>query len=87
MTTATDNETTKAITITVNGASVQMVDRHVTGAAIKDAAIANGVPIQPDFVLYERRGASGTYTRISDGDAVVIHDGESFRAVAPDDVA
>jgi multiubiquitin len=87
MTSSTHDVTTKTISITVNGASVEMADRQASGAAIKKAAIASGVPIESDFVLYERRGASGTYTRINDDDVVVIHDGELFRAVAPDDVA
>lgn len=78
---------TKPVTISVNGADVTLDGHKTTGAAIKEAAIAAGVPIQPDFTLYARRGASTEYTRVDDDEVVTVHPGEQFRAVAPDDVA
>ncbi len=78
---------TKPVTITVNGAHVTVPDREVTGGAIKQAAIAAGVPIQTDFVLYERRADNNEYRKIADDEVVTVHPGEKFRAVAPDDVA
>jgi hypothetical protein len=77
----------KATIISVNGVDVSLDQHKTTGADIKQAAITAGVPIQPDFVLYARRGASTEYTRVGDDEAVTVHPGEQFRAVAPDDVA
>jgi multiubiquitin len=81
------DKATKPVTISVNGADVVLPRRKTTGAAIKQAAITAGVPIQPDFVLYARRGSSKEYTRVDDDEVVTVHPGEKFRAVAPDDVA
>jgi hypothetical protein len=81
------DQATKPVTITVNGADVVLPDHKTTGAAIKQAAITAGVPIQPDFVLYARRGSSTEYTKVDDGQVVTVHSSEQFRAVAPDDVA
>lgn len=81
------DKATKPVTINVNGADVALPDHKTTGAAIKQAAITAGVPIQHDFVLYARRGNSTEYTKVDDDEVVTIHPGERFRAVAPDDVA
>jgi multiubiquitin len=81
------DKATKPVTISVNGADVVLPDHKTTGAAIKQAAISAGVPIQPDFVLYARRGNSTEYTKVDDDEVVTVHPSEQFRAVAPDDVA
>jgi hypothetical protein len=80
------DKATKPVTISVNGADVVLADHKTTGAAIKQAAISAGVPIQPDFVLYARRGST-EYTKVDDDEVVTVHPSEQFRAVAPDDVA
>ncbi len=87
---STISQTDKAansVTVAVNGADVTLPDRKTTGSAIKQAAIAAGVPIQGDFVLYARRGNSSEYAKVDDDEVVTVHPGEQFRAVAPDDVA
>ncbi|MCZ7570769.1 MAG: multiubiquitin domain-containing protein [Ardenticatenaceae bacterium] len=75
---------TKPVTITINGRSVTMPDHKATGAEIKAAAIAQGVPIQPDFSLFEVKG-QGQLKPVGDADTVTLHDKSEFRAVAPDD--
>jgi hypothetical protein len=77
----------KPVTLTVNGSDVTVPDHKVTGAAIKQAAIDAGLPIAGDFVLYVREGKSAQYEPVGDNETVTVHDGETFRAVAPDDVA
>ena len=55
-----------------------------TGLAIKEAAIAQGVSIQLDFVLSEEVGDRRTKV-IGDKDEVTVHPHAKFIAVAPDD--
>lgn len=74
----------KVIEIEVNGHSVIMPDKETTGAAIKAAAIEQGVAIQANFVLQQEL-ANGSSKVIGDGDVVKIHNKMSFTAIAPDD--
>ena len=74
----------KLVTVSVNGNPVE-VPHTLSGAALKQAAIDQGVPIQLDFNLYRKRG--NDYDPIDDDEPVETHKGEEFRCVAPDDVA
>ena len=73
-----------AITVTVNEQTVTLNDRKVTGAQIKAAAIAQGVAIQPNFVLQEEL-PNGTSKIIGDNDEVHWRAHLRFTAIAPDD--
>jgi hypothetical protein len=79
------NPATKPVTIIVNGTNVTVPDKETTGGAIIQAAIAAGLPIEADFVLYARHGDN--YTKIEPDEPITVHAHETFRAVAPDDVA
>jgi hypothetical protein len=70
--------------ITVNGQFVVLDRGKVTGLAIKEAAIAAGVPIQLDFVLSEVH-PSGEQKIISDDREVVVKTGDEFWAIPGDD--
>jgi len=72
------------IQVTVNGRAVLLSEKKLTGIEIKQAAIAQGVSIQPDFVLYEVK-PGGKLKPIGDQEEVTLHDGVILRAVAPDD--
>ncbi len=72
------------VTIEVNGHPVKIEGPRVTGAQIKVAAIAQGVPIQSDFQLSEELGDHRTRV-VGDNDVVAVHEGSRFVAVAPDD--
>lgn len=73
-----------AVTITVNDQPVVLQTHRVTGRQIKDAAIAQGVKIQPDFVLTEE--LPGDKSRvIRDDEVIEVHKGSEFTAVTPDD--
>ncbi|MRR50430.1 MAG: hypothetical protein EG825_05875 [Rhodocyclaceae bacterium] len=74
----------KSVAILVNEQSVTLPSRSVTGAEIKDAAIRQGVLIQPNFVLQEEL-ANGTSRIVGDSDTVKIHEHSRFTAIAPDD--
>ena len=74
----------KDVTIEVNGHEVIVPDREVTGAEIKQAAIAAGIPIQANFVLQQEL-ANGTSKVVGDADSVRVHNHMSFTAIAPDD--
>jgi hypothetical protein len=74
----------KVITITVNAKAVEMEKGKVTGLEIKQAAIAQGVNIQTDFVLFEDLG-QGQRRVIGDNDVVNVHPGSSFEAIPHDD--
>ncbi|QGN54078.1 multiubiquitin domain-containing protein [Novosphingobium sp. Gsoil 351] len=74
----------KTIEIEVNGHKVTMPDKDSTGLEIKQAAIAQGVTIQPNFVLQEEL-ANGSSKVIGDNDTVKLNENSSFTAIAPDD--
>lgn len=72
------------VTVKVNTRPVSFPDHKATGLVIKQTAIAQGVPIQLDFVLFEVN-PGGHLTTIPDDKTVTLRDNEEFRAVAPDD--
>lgn len=72
------------VAITVNFKPVTMPDRHATGLEIKQTAIAQGVNIQPDFVLFRDKG-HGRRDPIRDDEKVELHRGDKFEAVPGDD--
>lgn len=71
-------------TIKVNDTAVVLAGRHTTGAGIKEAAIAAGVPIQPDFVLSEVL-PNGKQKIVPDDKPVTVKDGDEFWAIPGDD--
>jgi hypothetical protein len=73
-----------SVTVTVNGHVVIFHTRKANGAEIKAAAIAQGVPIQQDFALFEVKGP-GHLDQVPDDKDVELHPKQAFRAVAPDD--
>jgi hypothetical protein len=73
----------RTVEITVNKKKVRMEGMRATGLQIKEAAIAQGVQIEPDFQLalihgHERR-------IIGDTDEVELHEDQKFVATASDD--
>jgi hypothetical protein len=72
------------VTVTVNTKPVELPKHRVTGLEIKQAAIAQGVNIQPDFVLF-RVKAHGKRDPIRDDEKVEPHRGDEFEAVPGDD--
>jgi hypothetical protein len=73
-----------SVTVTVNGRSVVFRMHEATGAEIKSTAIAQGVQIQQDFNLFEKK-SDHQLKQIGDAEIIKLHDGLEFRAVAPDD--
>lgn len=74
---------TNAVTVTVNNRDVKFPTHKTTGMEIKTTAISQGVPIQPDFALFEEKG--GNLKPIGDTETVTLHPNQRFRAVTPDD--
>jgi hypothetical protein len=74
----------KTETITVNDDPVEVTEKQMTGAEIKAAAIAAGVPIEQDFVLSEVL-PNGKQKPIADDKKVEIKDGLAFWAIPGDD--
>ncbi len=79
-----DSPKAKDVTVEVNSKEVVLSDKTMTGGEIKAAAIAQGVQIQPDFVLQLER-PNGEFDTIGDNDTVRVRKGLSFTAIAPDD--
>jgi hypothetical protein len=75
----------KTVTIIVNGHDVTLAERRASGLSIKTAAIAAGVPIESDFVLYRKHGHD--LDKVDDEQVIDLHPREEFTCVAPDDVA
>ena len=73
-----------AVVLVVNEQSVHMHGKAATGAEIKQAAIAQGVAIQQNFVLQEEL-PNGTSRIIGDADEVRLREHLRFTAIAPDD--
>ena len=72
------------VTVEVNSRHVELAGHEATGLQIKEAAIAQGVSIQANFVLQQEL-ANGSSRVIGDGDVVHLHDHLRFTAIAPDD--
>jgi acyl dehydratase len=72
------------VTVTVNEQPVHLEGKTATGTQIKAAAIAQGVLIQPNFVLQEEL-PNGTSRIIGDSDVVHLRAHLRFTAIAPDD--
>ncbi len=75
---------THPVAVTVNERPVTLPDRTATGIEIKQAAIAQGVPIQLDFVLQQEL-PNGQHKVIGDHDDVKLHPRDRFTAIADDD--
>ncbi|WP_194820972.1 multiubiquitin domain-containing protein [Micromonospora sp. S-DT3-3-22] len=73
----------RTIRVSVNNQQVELPERRVTGRDIKQAAVAQGVHIQPNFQLSVKRG--NRYEVIGDDDTITVHPHQEFLAVAPDD--
>ncbi|MGN6221870.1 MAG: multiubiquitin domain-containing protein [Microbacterium sp.] len=82
-TNAADKIKQRVTTVTVNRKPVDLPDKHVTGLEIKQAAIAQGVAIQLDFQLSEKKGSK--LRPVADGDAITVKTGDEFRAVTGED--
>jgi hypothetical protein len=72
------------ITFLVNEKPVSVTDEKQTGLSIKQAAIAQGVQIQLDFVLSIERGGGKT-DLIGDDEKVKVKAGDRFLAIPNDD--
>ncbi len=72
------------VTILVNEQPVKLRGNSATGAAIKAAAIAQGVHIEQNFVLQEEL-PNGTSRIVGDNDEVHLREHLRFTAIAPDD--
>jgi hypothetical protein len=81
-----DSEANKKHTFTllVNEQPVKLTGRVATGREIKAAAIAQGVHIEPNFVLQEEL-PNGTSRVIGDNDPVPLREHLRFTAIRPDD--
>jgi hypothetical protein len=74
----------RIVTVSVNEQPVKLEGHTATGAEIKAAAIAQGVHIQPNFVLQEEL-PNGTSRIVGDNDEVRLREHLRFTAIAPDD--
>ena len=72
------------IEIHVNERPVHMIGHRHTGLEIKEAAIAQGVKIERDFLLYLVRDHQPN-KQIEDEEEVTITDKSRFHAIADDD--
>jgi hypothetical protein len=74
----------RPVQILVNDQKVVVDDDEATGAEIKAAAIAAGVPIEPDFVLSEVL-PNGKQKVVRDDKKIHLKDGDEFWAIPGDD--
>jgi hypothetical protein len=74
----------KLIEVKVNGRTVRLPKAELTGLEIKQAAIAQGVPIELGFILQQEL-PNGNSRIIGDHDLVKVRPHERFTAIANDD--
>lgn len=77
-------ERAQPFSIKVNNEAVILTEHHLTSAQIKAAAIAAGVPIQPDFVL-SRVLPNGKQKIVAEDKKVHVDEGDEFWAIPGDD--
>ena len=71
--------------VIINEVHKVRLPRHIiTGTEIKRAAIEQGAPIQPDFLLTLER-AGGREKQVGDDEKILTVDGMKFTAIAGDD--
>jgi prophage tail gpP-like protein len=73
----------RSITIEVNNKPVRLEDKHVTGLEIKQAAIAQGVEIELDFILVEETKHGSR--NVGDHEEITVKKDSIFTANASDD--
>ena len=74
----------REIRVTINRQwSVIVHGNRQTGLSIKEAAIAQGVPIQMDFLLSRKHGPK--FQPVGDDEHIRVHDSDEFRALDGDD--
>ncbi|MGH3250769.1 MAG: multiubiquitin domain-containing protein, partial [Trebonia sp.] len=85
-TTPTDAEAARQplVRVLVNGRQVTLHQAEATGEQVKAAAIAAGVPIQPDFVLSEVL-PSGKQKLVPDDKKIHLKESDEFWAIPGDD--
>lgn len=71
------------VTIEVNHIHVRISGDDATGLEIKQAAIAQGVHIELDFVLSVKRGDK--WVVVGDAEPLELKNGDQFDATADDD--
>jgi hypothetical protein len=72
------------VTVLVNGKPVVLEKHRVTGLEIKQAALAQGVEIELDFILVEER-RNGDDRTVGNDDTVTVTKKSEFTANAGDD--
>jgi hypothetical protein len=72
------------IKVFVNDHPVVLIGKKQTGLDIKSAAVSQGVPIGPDFVLSVERGHGHTEI-IGDTERIVVKEDDHFLAIPNDD--
>ncbi|OEJ61085.1 hypothetical protein BGM19_26795 [Streptomyces agglomeratus] len=72
------------VAIAVNNKTVTVTGPRLTGLEIKEAAVAQGVQIEVDFLLSEELPSGGTRI-VGDSDVVTVNKHSKFTAVAGDD--
>ncbi len=75
----------KPVIVSVNGQPVEVPKGEASGTEIKQAAIAQGVSIEPNFSLF-LRGKDGLEP-VRDDETVKLKKDVDFVAVAADDVS
>jgi Multiubiquitin len=79
-----EHERGHQVTVTVNNKPVSVAGPRVTGLEIKEAAIAQGVAIEADFLLSEEL-PHGETRIVGDTYVVTVNKHSKFIAVAGDD--
>jgi L-cysteine desulfidase len=74
----------KAVDILVNGKPVTVPDKEVTGLQIKEAAIAQGVNIKLNFLVF-RDLSNGQQASVKDDETIKVHHKERFDVLCNDD--
>lgn len=79
-----DDRKRHQVTILVNGKPVLVEKAELTGLQIKQAAIDQGVRIEPDFVLFEDL-SNGQQVVVKDDQVIKVHERQRFEAITNDD--
>ena len=78
-----DEQVHHRIAVTVNRRPVTLRGHEQTGRSVKEAAIAQGVRIQVDFLLSRKQGHK--FRPVPDQEQIHVHADDQFRAVDGDD--